>query len=180
MRLILATLLSLSIAGAVSAKSRDPIQITEGVSPAQQVVSMLVVRALKKSGFKYELVDAAKHSALDALANGKLHAHPAAIVGDHPELRERVSAKEVRSLGGLHGNGQDEDILKLVWPGMKKKWPYAQKMLKRLVLRPEQIADLVGAVKDGASPEEAAADWWKANPKVWKPWIAASKNWMKP
>ena len=180
MRVILAGLIAVLICGAASAKSRDPIRVVEGVTPAQQVVSALVVRALKKSGFKFELVGVPEVGLLEGLATGKVHAHPAAIVAEHPGARDRVAAKEVRSLGGLIGNGQDEEILKLVWPGMKKKWPNAQKMLKRMVLPPEQIADLVGAVKDGASAKDVAKDWWKANRRVWSAWVAASKNWMKP
>ena len=83
MRVILAGLIAVLICGAASANSRDPIRVVEGVTPAQQVVSALVVRALKKSGFKFELVGVPEAGLLEGLATGKVHAHPAAIVAAH-------------------------------------------------------------------------------------------------
>ena len=167
-------------AGSASANSRDPIRIATGMKPAQQVVAGIVSQALGKAGFRYEFVVIRPDLIGDALKDGKAHVHPAAILSERPGLAERIAAGDVRTLGGLIGNGKDEDIQKLVWPGMKRKWPNAQKLLKRMVLSPEQIADLVRALRGGASAMELSDEWWKANRETWSPWIAASKNWMKP
>ncbi|MEL7153913.1 MAG: glycine betaine ABC transporter substrate-binding protein [Pseudomonadota bacterium] len=180
MRTVVLALLIALIAGSASAKSRDPIRIATGMKPAQQIVALIASRALKKSGFRFEMVSIRPDLLGEALTNGNVHVLPAAILSERPGLSDRIAADEVRALGGLIGNGRDEDIQKLVWPGMKRKWPNAQKMLKRMVLRPEVIADLVRGLRSGASAEDVAATWWKANKKTWSPWIAASKNWMKP
>ncbi len=63
---------------------------------------------------------------------------------------------------------------------MKQKWPDAQKMLKRMVLSDAKLAKITALVVGGATPDDAVQAWWKANKKTWSPWIAASKNWMKP
>ena len=180
MRLILALLLIVSTVPGVSAKSRDPIHIATGIKPAQQVVAEIVSLALKKSGFRSEKVVIPPHGLGTALADGSVHMHPSAILSERPGLGDLIASGKVRTLGGLIGNGRDEDIQKLVWPGMKRKWPNAQKMLKRMVLTPAQIADLLRAMQSGTAAADVAAAWWKENPKVWSPWIAASKNWMKP
>ena len=178
-KLFLALLITLITSGA-SAKSRDPIRIATGMKPAQQIVALIASRALKKSGFRFEMVSIRPDLLGEALREGKIHVHPAAILSERPGLSDRIEAGDVRALGGLIGNGKDEDIQKLVWPGMKRKWPNAQKLLKRMILPPEEIADLVRGLRGGASAMELSDEWWKANRKTWSPWIAASKNWMKP
>ena len=63
---------------------------------------------------------------------------------------------------------------------MKKRWPDAQKMLKRMVIPADDLAAISDQLAAGQDAEAVADGWWKANNKAWKPWIAASKNWMKP
>ena len=71
-------------------------------------------------------------------------------------------------------------MLKIVATSMKKKWPDAQKMLKRMVLSDAKLAEITNLVDGGLTPDDAVKAWWKTNKKTWSPWIAASKNWMKP
>lgn len=180
MRIALVTLLSFALFNAASAKSRDPIRIAMGQDAGQKVVAQIVARALKRSGFKSEFVDLPVTGMVDAIRDGAIHAHPAAFFAKHPALAQSIEDREVRSLGGLANNRKQDEVLKLVWPGMKKKWPNAQKMLKRMIVLDADVAEMSEAVEAGEAPEAVAKAWWKANPKSWKPWIAASKNWMKP
>ena len=179
MRFLLIAFLALAVAAPADARSRDPIRFAEGQSAAQKVVIPLAHHALKKAGFKTEVVPV-PDDLVAALADGRVHAHPAVIVADQPALAMAIDVRSVRSLGGLEGNRPDEAVMKIVWPGMKKKWADAQKMLKRMVLPAADVTAMAAEVEAGTTPEDVANAWWKANKKRWSPWIAASKNWMKP
>lgn len=160
------------------AKSKDPIRLAAGDDLDSQVMATLAAKALRKSGFKVELIELAADQAAEALVSGALHAHPNLVRSSGLDMA--IADKAVRSLGGRVGNKRDEPVLKVVAITMKLKWPDAQKMLKRMVLSDEMLASITAEVTGGASPDEAVAAWWKANKKTWSPWIAASKNWMKP
>lgn len=160
------------------AKSKDSIRLAAGNDLDSQVMAALAAKALRKSGFKVELVEIAADQAAEALVGGALHAHPNLLRS--ARLDTAIADKTVRSLGGRVANKRDEPVLKVVAVAMKRKWPDAQKMLKRMVLSDAKLASIAAGVTDGASPDEAVAIWWKTNKKTWSPWIAASKNWMKP
>ena len=167
--------------GAAEAKSKKPIRLVEGQTVSQQVVSTIAVRALKKAGFKSELVTMPDAEAPAALTGGSAHVHLSMPNGGAgSSLAEMLAEDRVLLLGGLRGNKPDEPVLKVVSLSLKKRWPYAQKMLKRMVLKPEVILSLAAEVEAGKPVDDAVADWWKANRKIWKPWVAASTNWMKP
>ena len=180
MRILLILALVLGVFGAAEANSRKPIRMVEGEGDVQQVVLHLAIRALRKSGFKIETQTVAQADMIGALAEGRVHAHPTVIAAAHPGLVGAIDTKAVRSLGGISSNNPDEAMLKLVWPGMKKRWPDAQKMLKRMVIPTGDLAAFSDQLAAGQGAEAVATDWWKANKKAWKPWVAASKNWMKP
>ena len=180
LRMFLAVcLLAFSLTTA-DAKSRDPIRFAEGQTIEQQIVNAIARRALAKAGFKSDVFPLERESLLQGLIDGTVHAHPAVLVAHHPSLGTAIEEKAVRSLGGLARNAADEDILKLVRPGMKRKWPDAQKLLKRMILSPAQLMAVKDKIDAGSTVEEAVQIWWRSNARVWKPWIAASKNWMKP
>ena len=175
---ILAVLVIACLPFGVQAKSKEPIRLVAGTSVEQQIVTTIAARALRKAGFKYELVEFADPAALTALQEGGAHAH--LTMPSTGALPDVLAAGGIVSLGGLGDNDPTAPVLKIVAKGMKKKWPYAQKLLKRMVLTPEELSALVGAVEGGTPMDQVAANWFKDNPKVWKPWIAAAKNWMKP
>lgn len=164
----------------VSAKSKAPIRLAEGPSVSQKVVAAIAARALTLSGFKHEIVPLEDLDAVGALTDGVVHVHPSLPRDAAPDLGEALKAGTLTLLGGLESNDRDGAVLKVVSRRMKSKWPYAQKMLKRMVLSPDVVAGLVEDVEAGQSVDDAAAAWMKANRKIWKPWIAASRNWMKP
>ena len=175
-RILVAALLLMPVGA--GAKSKKPILMVEGVTIEQQLVTAIAARALKKAGFKHQLVGVPDAEALAALLGGDAHVHLSMPVSD--DLRTAVEGAQLRSLGGLADNDPAVGVLKIVGKGVKKKWPYAQKLLKRMILSPETLSVPVAEVQAGTPVTEAAATWFKANPKIWKPWIAASKNWMKP
>lgn len=178
-RLFLASLAAMGAAPtAIAAKSKAPIRLALGQDIDSRVIAALASKALRKSGFKVEVVDIPDDQSIEALISGALHAHP--NLARSRVLEEAIADKAVRSLGGRVGNKADEPVMKVVATSMKKKWPDAQKMLKRMVLSDAKLADITALVKGGASPEDAVTAWWKTNKKTWSPWIAASKNWMKP
>lgn len=177
-RAFFAITLAAAIPSRLVAKSKDPIRLALGRDTDSQVMSALAAKALRKSGFKVEIVDIDADQAVDALMKGGLHAHP--NLARSTVLDAAIAEKTVRSLGGRVGNKSDEPVLKVVATSMKKRWPDAQKMLKRMVLSDAKLAEITAAVDSGASPDDAVTAWWKANKKTWSPWIAASKNWMKP
>ena len=163
---------------ASKAKSKDPIRLAIGDDLDAQLMAALAAKALRKSGFKVEMIEIGDGQALDALISGAVHAHVS--LPRSGALEAAIDDKAVRSLGGRVGNKRDEPVLKLVSVAMKKKWPDAQKLLKRMVLSDARLAELSALVAGGASVDDAVDAWWKANRKTWSPWIAASKNWMKP
>ena len=180
MRILVVLAMILGLFGSAEANSRKPIRMAEGESAVQQVVLHLAIRALKKSGLKTETHTVEAPDLIGALAEGRVNAHPTAVAAELPGLPGAIEAKTVRSLGGITANSPDEEMLKLVWPGMKKRWPDAQKMLKRMVIPADDLAAISDQLAAGQDAEAVADGWWKANKKAWKPWIAASKNWMKP
>lgn len=138
----------------------------------------LTAKALRKSCFKVEIADIADEQATESLMTGGLHAHP--NLARSATLDIAIEDKAVRSLGGRVRNKRDERVLKIVATSMKNKWPDAQKMLKRMVLSDAKLAEITNLVNGGLTPDDAVKAWWKTNKKTWSPWIAASKNWMKP
>lgn len=177
-RTFIAIAAAAAIPSPIWAKSKDPIRLALGQDTDSQVMSALATKALQKSGFKVEIVDITNDQAVEALTNGGMHAHP--NLARSSALDAAIADKTIRSLGGRVGNQSDEPVLKVVSTSMKKKWPDAQKMLKRMVLSDAKLADITATVDGGATPEDAVNAWWKTNKKTWSPWIAASKNWMKP
>lgn len=178
-RIFAALLIAIAALGSAEAKSRAPIKLIAGATPEQQIIVAIATRALKKSGFKFQLIDADGDAALSALTGGGAHAH-LTMPSHVPGLPSAIETRTVISLGGLAANKPDEPLMKIVSPSLKKKWPYAQKMFKRMVLKPDLVAALAAQANDGTPVNDVAATWWKTNKKTWKPWIAASKNWMKP
>ncbi len=177
-RAFFATALLAATPNILWAKSKDPIRLAVGAGVESQVMAALAAKALRKSGFKVDLIEISAEQSANALISGALHAH--ANLARSAELDAAISDKTVRSLGGRVGNKRNEPVLKIVSIAMKSKWPDAQKMLKRMVLSDEKLSGITALVSGGASPDEAVATWWKANKKTWSPWVAASKNWMKP
>ena len=180
MRILLVLLMVLGAFGTADAKSKKPIHMVQGEDAVQQVVTHIAIRALGKAGFKTEIRAVARPDLIGGLVEGDVHAHPTAFAAAYPGLMGAIQDKTIRSLGGVSTNSPDEDMLKLVWPGMKKRWPDAQKLLKRMVITVEDLAAFSEQLAAGEGPEDVAGAWWGANKKSWKPWIAASKNWMKP
>lgn len=160
------------------AKSKKPIRLIEGTTVEQQFVSGIAARALTKAGFKFEMVAITDMQALEALTSGAAHAHFS--MTDSGDLEMSIKNGDVRSLGGLADNGRDSAVLKIVAASMKKKWPDAQKLIKRMVFSPDTLNAPVAEVRAGKPLADVTAAWFTANRKIWNPWIAASKNWMKP
>ena len=44
----------------------------------------------------------------------------------------------------------------------------------------EIVAALAAKIDAGEAPDAVIKAWWRANHDAWSPWVAASKNWMKP
>ncbi len=69
------------------------------------------------------------------------------------------------------------DILKIVWPGMKDKWPKAHKMLSAFQISLEQDLAIVKAVDiDGVSQEEVVEKWLADNEALWGAWIGQAEG----
>ena len=180
-RAILAVLALACSVLAAEAASKNPIRLARGPEVEQQLMAEIAASALRKSGFKVQVVDLDTPDAARAVADATVHVHPALIRANGAEALDRALADAAAvSLGGIRSNAPDEPVMKVVWSGMKSKWAYAQKMLKRIIVSAADMEAMKQAVADGAAPDAAAQAWWKANAKTWKPWIAASKNWMKP
>ncbi len=70
------------------------------------------------------------------------------------------------------GNPADGYLKKAAWDGMKKKWPKAYKVLKKISFTNPQIAEMARLVDvDEMEPEDAAAAWLKKNEATWKKWL---------
>ena len=165
--------------GAAMAKSKAPIRIAITGETQQVVMARIAGAALKKAGFKVEYVETASTDLIAALSDAKVHVHPEYPVSGDAAYEAALAEKEIRTLGGRNGNGRDEPVQKLVWGGMKKKWPYARKMLKTMIFPTDELQALA-ARADAEGVDPVVADWMKQNRKRWKRWVSASTNWMKP
>lgn len=67
------------------------------------------------------------------------------------------------------------EISKLVWPGLKDKWPAAYRFLEQYQMTNEWQGPMAMAVEtEGRSPEEVALEWVDQNEAVWRPWVEAA------
>ncbi len=70
---------------------------------------------------------------------------------------------------------QGIEIGKLVWPGMKDKWPAAYRFLKAYTMKNEWQGPMAMAIEtEGKKPEEVAKQWVDRNEAIWKPWVDAA------
>ncbi len=66
-------------------------------------------------------------------------------------------------------------ILKVVWPGMKEKWPAAYKLIQELKFGNDEDIALSYSIESGGKKLDDVADQWIAEHEaVWKAWIAAA------
>ncbi len=168
------------------AKSRDPIRVGLNNQTSQQVLAHIARRALVKAGFKVEFIQMGvgpnSTARVEMIASGLAHFQPVFAVADaEDDLAKALADKRIFSLGGLRSNGKDEPTLKIVWAGMRKKWPFAEKMLKTMIFPSEELDRMAQAVDTGNSTmDQVVDDWIKNNQPTWKRWVSASRNWMKP
>ena len=72
------------------------------------------------------------------------------------------------------GNPKQGWLKKGVWAGLRKKWPCAFDLIRNINFTNAQIAEAAAMVDvDGATPDDAAAQWIEGNKGVWQPWIPA-------
>lgn len=65
------------------------------------------------------------------------------------------------------------DVRKVVWAGMRDKWPAAEKLLKALTITNDEQIVLINMLdKEGKSLDEVAANWLAANDAKWRGWVA--------
>lgn len=70
------------------------------------------------------------------------------------------------------GNPPHGYLKKTAWDGMKKKWPSAYKVLRKISFTNPQIAEMAKLVDiDDLEPEDAASAWLKKNKKTWQSWL---------
>ncbi len=162
-------------------KSKDPIRVGLGEQTRQKVAAHVFARTLKRAGFRYEFVEFGG-SQIEMIASGAAHVSPAFFVAKEREaLEQAIAGKKIISLGGLRGNGAGEPEMKIIWAGMRQKWPYAERMLKTMIMPPNDIEGLTKTIDAGDMTIDQAVDgWMKDNPGKWKRWLSASTNWMKP
>lgn len=66
-------------------------------------------------------------------------------------------------------------ILKVVWPGMKEKWPAAHRLMQAFKFGNEEDIALSYSIESGRKKLDDVADEWIAEHKaVWESWIAAA------
>lgn len=72
--------------------------------------------------------------------------------------------------------GGEETINTFVRKGLEEDKPEAYKVLDAFHWTPEDIEEVMLAIKDGADPKEAARDWIKKHPDVVEQWTAGVKK----
>jgi glycine betaine/proline transport system substrate-binding protein len=73
------------------------------------------------------------------------------------------------------GNPKGGWLKKAAWPGLKKQWPCAYEIFKKINLNNEHIAYAAALVDvDNLNYSQAAKRWMDEYPQVWKPWLNAS------
>jgi glycine betaine/proline transport system substrate-binding protein len=70
---------------------------------------------------------------------------------------------------------QGIEIAKLVWPGMKTKWPAAYRLLKAFTMKNDWQGPMAMSVEtERKKPEDVAKQWVAQHEDIWKPWVAAA------
>jgi glycine betaine/proline transport system substrate-binding protein len=63
-------------------------------------------------------------------------------------------------------------IKKMIWSGMKDKWPAAYRLLQNYTLTNEDQIPMMKAIDiDGRDLVEVVSEWVEANEARWKPWV---------
>jgi len=182
LNLFVVSMLMTSIAmSPVSAKSKDPIRIGVSDQTRHQIVAHIIARTLSKAGFKSQFATLGD-SQLDMLVSGAAHVNMAfSPAGSKVAFDRALAEKEIYSLGGLETNAADEAELKVIWSGVRRKWPNAEKMLKTIILKADDFEQISTSIDTGNVTLEQSVDkWMLANRPAWKRWLTAAKNWMKP
>ncbi len=179
--LVLSMLVTFVAFTPATAKSKDPIRIGVSDQTRHVIVARIIARTLSKAGFKSKFVTLSK-TPLDMLVSGAAHVNMAfAPAGFEDAFDQALAEREIYSLGGLKTNAADEAELKVIWSGVRRKWPNAEKMLKTIILKPEDFERMAMAIDAGdVTMEQTVKDWMLANKPAWKRWLTAAKNWMKP
>lgn len=69
------------------------------------------------------------------------------------------------------------DIVKVVWPGMKEKWPAAYKLIQAFKIGNKEDMELSYEIESKGQKVEDVADRWIAEHQaVWQPWIEAAQK----
>lgn len=74
--------------------------------------------------------------------------------------------------GGVDCDYPPDQLLKILWPGLRREAPAAYQFLRNFNYRTEDQVEMIEAVEvDGKTPEEAARGWIEANEAIWQEWI---------
>lgn len=167
------------LSGPALAKSKVPIKIAVTEEMQQEVMARITGAALQKAGFKVEFVETGRAEVIESLSTAKVHLQPRYLLRKDAAYGIALEERTINKLGGLAGNRRDDPVQKLVWGGMKRKWPDARKMLKTMIFPAEELEALAArAETEGVDP--VVDQWMKDHRKRWKRWVTASTNWMKP
>ncbi|MHA6485475.1 glycine betaine ABC transporter substrate-binding protein [Paenibacillus sp. strain BS8-2] len=119
---------------------------------------------------KWTLLESSSAAMTQALENAYKNQEPIIITGWTPHwMFAKMDLKYLEDPRGVYG--QDEQIHTVVRNGLKEAQPEAYAFLDNFNWTPEDMASVMIAIAEGASPEEAAKAWVDANGDKVDAWL---------
>lgn len=162
-----------------TADSRKPVRIAVTEDLGQQLTAHLAAAALKRAGYKVDLVAVAPEKLVAAIVAGEVHVQPEWPVSD-AMLVDALASDALLDMGRRNSEDDRPEIRKIVWRGMKKPWPGAVKLFGNMTYPTAEQDEMVAAIQGGATLESVVEQWMGENRDRWQKWKSVTGNWMKP
>lgn len=127
--------------------------------------------AMKEYGLNdWELVEGSSAAMTAALTDAYQNKKPIIVTGWTPHwMFSKFEMKYLEDPKGVYG--KEEEIHTIVRKGLKEEQPSAYAFLDRFAWQPADMEKVMLEIADGKSPEQAAADWVKANEETVDKWV---------
>ncbi|WP_246042214.1 glycine betaine ABC transporter substrate-binding protein [Cohnella pontilimi] len=144
-----------------------------GIEPGAGIM-MATEKAIQEYGLKsYTLVESSSAAMAQELLKAYDNKQPIVVTGWTPHwMFAKMDLKYLDDPKGVYGG--DEQIHTLVRKGLQEDKKDAYAFLDRFEWTPDDMANVMVAIQEGKSPEDAAKDWVKANADKVDRWVKST------
>lgn len=140
-----------------------------GIDPGAGIMQR-TEEAIEAYGLDFMLVDGSDAAMTAALRSAIRRNQWIVVTGWTPHWKfAEYDLKYLEDPKGVYGGS--EEITKIVRKGLHEDAPDAYKLLQRFYWTPEQMAEVLVAILEGADPADAARQWIAANEDVVRSWL---------